>query len=195
MTMKNQITLGTKVVVSDPCYEIPTWCQAIVDGVKPGKYYVHAHKLDIDGWGERVCALVAIHEDHEFSNIYLDLNPNEIGVDSGQAGIFDFDSYRNDGHINLIPRVLEEPFRSWRSENETGCDWYDHVSEYTLSDESWGRYEYGTMSSSGIGDGSYSLYTATVDENSPEIVGFVIDFGLDGNIIENLEEMLQNENA
>ena len=188
--MKNQITLGTKVVVSDPCYEIPTWCQATVDGVKPGKYHVHAHKLDIDGWGERVCALVAIHEDHEFSNIYLDLNPNEIGVDSGQAGIFCMTSYRNNEVYDTIPRKLEEPFSSWGDPDEPGKKWYDRICELTLCTESWGSYDTGVVSSSGIGDGSYSLYTATVDETNPEIVGFVIDFGLDGNLIDNLEEML-----
>ena len=191
MTMK-QITLGSKVVVSDPCYSIPTWCQEIVEGVKPGKYNVFIHKLDIDGWGERVCALVAIHEDHEFNNIYLDHYSDNIGVDSGQAGIFDYSSYRNDSIVDSIPKMkLKEEFTLYGGRMESGDEWYERICTHTLSEESWGTYDTGVVSSSGIGDGSYQLYTATEGEDSTPIIGFVINFGLDGNLIDNLEELFE----
>ena len=36
--MKKRITLTNRVVVSDPCYDIPTWCQIILNNVLPGGY-------------------------------------------------------------------------------------------------------------------------------------------------------------
>ena len=88
----NTIKLNKKVVVSDPCYSIPTWCQAVIDNVKPGTYYTTVKKHDAGNWGNRCSMIYAIHED------YID-HPNlikrwektnyDIGVDSGQCGIFD----------------------------------------------------------------------------------------------------------
>ena len=48
--MTNKIKLGTEVVVSDPCYTIPTWCQAVVNKVKPGMYDTHLKKHDAGDW-------------------------------------------------------------------------------------------------------------------------------------------------
>jgi hypothetical protein len=72
---------------------------------------------------------------------------------------------------------------------EEGDKWYETICSRTLGVLQWGVYDRGVVSSSGIGDGSYSLYTATVDEEGKEIVGFIIDFGIDGDLFENLEEV------
>jgi hypothetical protein len=191
MTMKNQINLGNKVVISDPCYTIPTWCQEVIDGVKPGKYNVFAHKLELDMWGERVCALVAIHEDHEITNIYFDHHSDNVGVDSGQAGIFDIDTYRKDELTDQMGLGDGDItfFGDYNRPVEEGEKWYETICSRTLGVLQWGVYDRGVVSSSGIGDGSYSLYTATVDEEGKEIVGFIIDFGIDGDLFENLEEV------
>ena len=96
------ITLKSKVMVSDPCYEIPTWCQKSFTSVKPGKYHTFVLRTDEEDWGIRCARLFAIHEDainKKFDWFRLSVN---IGVDSGQAGIFSLETYRNDKIANPI---------------------------------------------------------------------------------------------
>ena len=54
-----------------------------------------------------------------------------------------------------------------------GDDWYEKMCKFTLSEASWGAYDNGVVSSSGIGDGAYDLY---VMKDGDEIVGMKVDF-------------------
>jgi hypothetical protein len=175
-----KIVLGTEVMVSDPCYEVPTWCQIKVKNVLSGKYVPDAVKLDCDDWGNRVAYLTAIHEDYIGQDLKWKREPGEVGVDSGQAGIFSMDSYRNDDIVDNIGLgdgdiSFFEGFPIDRSENG-GEKWYRAMCSRTLGKNSWGSYTDGVVSSSGLGDGSYDLYVARVNR---KIVGFCIDFGID----------------
>jgi hypothetical protein len=174
--------LGTQVVVSDPCYTIPTWCQIIVDNVLPGYYEPHVKKSDLGDWGNRIGALLAIHEDYigkedELNLTWVD-HAGEVGVDSGQAGIFSRETYRNDNIVDSIPKAeLKEEFRLFGGRVEEGDKWYERISTHTLSDKSWGMYYEGVVSSSGIGDGGYDLYVLTTEDGV--VVGFCIDYLID----------------
>ncbi len=174
-----EFNLGTKVVVSDPCYTIPTWCHAIVEDVLPGKYIGTVQMYDGGDWGNRVEKLRAVHENHSMVShkIKWELFPVEIGVDSGQAGIFDFDHYRNDEHSESydLPLIFGN---DW-CENE-GDKWYQRMCSLTLgkkndgiSDDHYGSSPDGIVSSSGYGDGSYDLYVGKINN---QIVGFEIVF-------------------
>jgi len=45
--MKNTFEITSGVMVcSDPCYEIPTWCQGIVENVKKGTWLAGVEKID-----------------------------------------------------------------------------------------------------------------------------------------------------
>ena len=98
----SKIKLGQQVVVSDPCYTIPTWCQAVVDGVKPGTYESYVKKVDLNDWGVRCSMLIAVHEDYRDGVLRWEEYPADIGVDSGQCGIFSSESYRNDSITERI---------------------------------------------------------------------------------------------
>jgi len=183
--MTTKIKLGSEVVVSDPCYEIPTWCQAQVEGVLPGVYNTTARKTETDGWGNRISYLTAIHEDYvnDISKLKWKRYPVEIGVDSGQAGIFDMETYRNDSiasSIGLgdgdISFFSQEPWNTMNPDEESGAVWYKAMCSRTLGKKSWGTYEQGVVTSSGLGDGSYDLYVA---KEKDKIVGFIIDFQCD----------------
>lgn len=173
-----KITLGSKVVVSDPCYTIPTWCQAVVENVNPGHYRTHVVKSDQGGWGNRCSHLIAIHEDHCHQNEKFQWKrfPASIGVDSGQAGIFSFQSYRKDE----LPFDTEGYNFGEGWDTEKGDKWYRQMCERTLGEEQWGTYDEGVVSSSGIGDGSYELLVAT---KKNKVIGFVINFYLDNRSI------------
>lgn len=89
--MKKIIRLGEKVMVSDPCYGLNTWCQGVLENVLPGNYECKVEYSDEGDWGTRVSAIEVTHEDCTYE--IFESQDFEVGVDSGQAGIFDYDYY------------------------------------------------------------------------------------------------------
>jgi len=164
--MKNQILLGERVIVSDPCYEVPTWCQEIIKNVRPGMYDITVDYRESDGWGERVHSLTVLH--NIIKSPIWEHHCNHIGVDSGQAGVFCMTSYRNDDIAGNLPWLTEkgDPFgdHPFRPSKEVGEKWYVKMCDRTLSTEQgWGVYDTGVVSSSGYGDGQYELLTSQMD--------------------------------
>jgi hypothetical protein len=76
-----------------------------------------------------------------------------VGVDSGQAGIFDASNYRNDNVIVGMP------------ENAHICGkldkFYGACCDVTLGDVGAGVIPFGFVSSSGWGDGGYESFIAS----------------------------------
>jgi len=175
-----KINLGKSVIVTDPSYNTETWCQAKVDNVKEGEYISHCEIVDTDGWGKRCSLLIASHSSYNVNNLNWEVYPKEIGVDSGQAGIFDMAYYRKDGLDIEVPKVGYDgqPFdrldEIMKPENE-GDDFYLKMCKFTLSEKKWGGFENGVVCQSGYGDGGYVLYVAR-EEYSGKIIGFCIDF-------------------
>lgn len=166
----NQITLSENVMVSDPCYSLDTWCQTKLNIVLPGKYNVEVDKSDEGGWGVRVSSITVIHEDYDDTDDWE--QHSECGVDSGQCGVFCMTSYRNDEvSEGITTPPLDRPFvLPYR---EDGDKWYDKMCQFTLGKESWGVYDTGVVSSSGIGDG---LYPMDVMMDGDKIVGIRLDY-------------------
>lgn len=167
-----KFNLGSKVVVSDPCYEIPTWCHAVVEGVLPGTYIGEINTSDEGVWGTRVANLKAIHEDHHLTKhkIKWEQHPNTIGVDSGQCGIFNFDQYRDDKQSESYD--IELMFSGDWSD-KPGDDWYQRMCTLTNSEDSYGVTPDGIVSCTGFGDGAYTLMVGKVND---VIVAFEIEF-------------------
>lgn len=166
--------LGSKVMVSDPSYEVGIWCQSKLENVKPGEYIGFAEMIHDADWGVRVSKLYALNKDFMKLEFWdWELSGNEIGVDSGQAGIFDLESYRNDSV--QIENVPENKIMDSMKSDEKGDEWYRNLTKITL-DEDFAIYSGGIASRSGIGDGGYSLFTAYEDG---EVVGICIDFHMD----------------
>ena len=169
---KGTIKLGDKVMVSDPCYGLNTWCQGVLENVLPGIYDCYVEYSDEGVWGVRSASIEVIHQDCE--NPQFEAEDFEVGVDSGQAGIFDYDHYAR--------------YHSDRLESEhVDDDWYEKVCGITLSKEQAGIVDgVGFVSSSGYGDGGYVCRTAK-DENG-RIVAIRVDF-----IEENEDEEYEDE--
>lgn len=91
------ITLSDKVRVTDPCYDIDTWCAGTLDNVLPGEFncsYNHDAKKWFNGETyERVTAIEAHHKDYPNIKATEYMKDIDVGVDSGQAGIFDFEMF------------------------------------------------------------------------------------------------------
>ena len=164
--MKNQIKLTGEVIVSDPCYTVPTWCQEVIKNVRPGMYDTEVEMSDEGDWGNRVKSLTVLHENIKSPN--WEHYSNNIGVDSGQAGVFCMTSYRKDSVVRELPWLTTKgnPFgdlTTLPNFKEEGEDWYVKMCDRTLREEQWGTYDTGVVSSTGYGDGSYELQVCQMD--------------------------------
>jgi hypothetical protein len=136
------INLSDKIIISDPCYERGIWCAISDFEVMPGKYETFIVKYE-----NRAAAVIAVHSDYIGTlNSDWELYVGEIGVDSGQAGIFDDSIYPE----------KEEPKGKWDDEDS----FYGECCKLTLSNAQGGilKNEKGVVSSSGYGDGRYELF-------------------------------------
>ena len=160
MIKQFEVTSG-KLVCSDPCYSIPTWCQGIVENVKNGVWGAEINLSDQQDWGMRVASLYIVneHANATMTDIETKIFEDEplnfaAGVDSGQFGFFDFAHYRNDESAKDLPK---QDFGE-NYDIQEGDAWYRACSGLTLGDEQWGVLPNGVVSSSGFGDGSYDVY-------------------------------------
>ena len=151
-----------KVMVSDPCYKIGTWCQGIVGNVKKGKWNAQIFVSDEGDWGNRVAVLIASHNSIKGQIAYTCPNWKEekfeVGVDSGQAGIFDLKEFHSDNGDYNDPK-----------------SWYKRVCDLTLIGAGGIMDNSGVCSSSGFGDGGYICKTIT---KKNKVVAIMIDFCL-----------------
>lgn len=164
------IELGPRVIVSDPVYEKNT--KSIIPNVKPGKWIVSVKTMEKGDLGKRNAFLKMTHKDTKEKDLVWKKKRNFcVDVDSGQAGIFDVRTYRDEGAANMIPWSSNKP-AVFKDDL-----WYSKISDMTLDRKNnyWGTYANGAASASGWGDGGYDLYVAK--ENN-KIVGMYIDFNL-----------------
>lgn len=144
-----KVTSGT-VIVSDPCYACPTWCQGVLMNVKKGSWDAFVKIKE----KEKCCGeIIAIHSDvskDDIGDLDWELAPFVVGVDSGQAGIFDASVYQNDATVPEKPKFKAKILAR---------DWYCMCCDTTL----YTRYKAGVVpggvvSQSGYGDGIYDAY-------------------------------------
>jgi hypothetical protein len=195
--------------ISDPCYERDTWCSGVVNNCLTGKWEAFIDKQVKKGWGDRVTRLTVRAVGAE-GNGYSEHLKIDVGVDSGQAGIFDDKLYlsnmktphlltggkeyhrkqyefrleelqsldRTSTENDLIDRRIDQVIAHLTEYDEaspgSSVDFYDVCCDKTLSNLGAGTVEYGAVSSSGFGDGSYSAYAAYTDDG--KVCEIYIDF-------------------
>ena len=197
--------------ISDPCYDKDTWCAGVVSNCVKGEWEAFIEKREISGWGTRVLKLIVKAKGHEADE--RDLLPIDVGVDSGQAGVFDEGLFKsNMKKAHKLTGNKEYSARSYILEieqvreliKETGAsetlqkqldkkiarleafdseelkfskEFYEVCCDKTLGDMSAGTVEYGAVSSSGLGDGSYAAFAGK--NKAGQICEIEIDFQLD----------------
>ena len=171
-----KIFLSEEVMVSDPCYQVSTWCQHVLTNVLQGYYQPFCKIQDEGSWGERNAILLVVHENHQFDDLKWEMVEDAtIGVDSGQAGIFSLPTYRNNDHIMTQEHPQDGTWTYGEMGTDDGDKFYDLMCGLTINTkDGWGGYDSGVVSSSGYGDGSYDLYVAK--NNDGKIVGISIVF-------------------
>lgn len=128
----------TQLDVTDPGYDKNVWCRIKVD-IVPGEYIYKADIRKIKGDGNRVTQLSIINVSAK-SRARIGKLVGEIGVDAGLAGFFE--------------NKPDYDFDQWRKICET-LDDFKFVYEAKKDNEL--RCS-GVFSSSGLGDGCYSVY-------------------------------------
>lgn len=175
--MKTFKIVSGKMVITDPCYTLPTWCQGIVENVKNG---IWTADVEMDDQSGRVSAIYCYNNEAYIRNRNLASEvfaapkmPFVVGVDSGQAGFFDLDNYRKDDSIG------DSPLADYISDEKDGDKFYAACCACTHNDKDrtvrYGTIPYGAVSSSGYGDGSYNCHGLT-DFSGNEYVAFMIEF-------------------
>lgn len=167
-------SLGTKVMVSDPCYKLGTWCQGVLENVKSGVWEAYLKMIDTGMWGVRVAELITISSEHceKHLTIMDEHQEFEVGVDSGCAGVFDYEYYCKS-----------------HTDEDVNEDWYEKqiIQQFFPGDQStWQKSVFtesnGVVSNSGYGDGGYDCYVARNTEG--EIVGIRIVYIIEEEINE-----------
>lgn len=161
-----------EMFISDPGYDKDTWCAKLVKNCKTGTWeaYININKYVFSLPGDTVCddrRVASVFIRHEsvakdiFGTIHLteegkgayirwsgdweNLSDN-IGVDSGQAGFFDYTKF---GDNSLFETEGKCGF---------GDKWYSNCCDATLEDFAGIVAGCGINSSSGFGDGCYTAW-------------------------------------
>lgn len=162
------IKIKDKVIISDPCYSLDTWCMTSQDNMLSGNYNYYIEESDEKDWGIRVKSIEIVHEKYKRPKRWKFKN-SLVGVDSGQAGIFcssiyptleeengeygDLDSFygkccdltmQNYDELELYSKLLED-IKNKESKifygNLSSLEWnYNYYKEHVECLESFEKY-------------------------------------------------------
>lgn len=149
-----------KLVISDPSIPLKE-TNNLISPVKTGKWNAYVGKREFvfgDGKrGERCTRLNVYHESlspDKISGIEWEKGQFDIGIDTGQVGVFSPKVFRNDDILDNKPKF------------DTNDPWYDMCCDITLGNNKAGVVKGGVVSSSGFGDGYYDFkYSTDSDDN------------------------------
>jgi hypothetical protein len=108
----------------------------VIEDCRTGQWQSTIERQHFGSWGNRIVRLTVNHVDG--GNGPEETADFEVGVDSGQAGVFD------------------DRFYSGDSDSDDG--FYDECCRLTLSKKGAGVLAHGAVSTSGLGDGGYEAY-------------------------------------
>lgn len=170
-----------QIHVSDPCYDgLDDFLLTDTVEVKPGKWLAWIEVSDEGDWGKRVSHLYASHEGRPVSvyDAWGEAIHDEIAVDSGQAGFFDLEHYRRneDAAGYVFRHDTDDPYHmNWLTDIAANDGkWYAMCCDKTIDDQHAGVVPGGCVSSSGYGDGCYTLFEHRDSDGA--VVALLLEF-------------------
>lgn len=158
-----KIELGNTVIVTDPCYEIGTWCTYLINTMKPGTYEASVaicNDTSADWRSGRIAVQYVLPNGMTVEDFNKKAKEySSIGVDSGTAGIFDFE-YFKEVQETKDDHYKDEKF--YNARNQASPVWTIGTPD-----------KKGIVTSSGIGDGGYTV--SCIEENG-EIIAISLVF-------------------
>lgn len=193
----NSIQLSDMVRVTDPSYKMRSRYAGTLKDVLPGEYICFSQEADMGNWDMRIARIEVRHKDY-LDAVFQEYANFNIGVDSGQCGIFDLAYYqahhRDESWYEMIgekacAKKANPQYRKFKDSlyyedgKRDGSARDSAYSQYLNSPESC-QYTYcfaadtvdgkGFVSSSGLGDGLYGFWIARNEDG--KIVGIRVDF-------------------
>lgn len=144
--------------ISDPCYKKDVWCTGAIPNCKTGKWEAVTAYYNDGLFGRRVSMLAARAVDGNASFDLLDelgdlaVGDFEVGVDSGQAGMYDDATYGLDRIVESLP-TPDDIYGTG-----PGSLWFSCCCEATDTENCADVLPNGVVSRSGFGDGGYTAF-------------------------------------
>lgn len=155
--------LSGRLMISDPCYSRDTWCQGVLKDCEVGTWWayvvrddrerriseLHAHKGGVPEWALNKGRWELAGVENEFGALE-ELN---VGVDSGQCGIYDDSAFPDDTG-------------DYGGDDEPPSEYRKICEAVNGPDDSFGPGVAivldgrGVCSQSGYGDGGYNVYVS-----------------------------------
>lgn len=165
-----KVALSNKVIITDPCYTLDTGCVKILHTVRPGDYIGYLALAD-EEYGKyadgRIAEQYLVPDGMKITD--LDCSKFEpigdIGVDSGTAGIFNYNFFADIRNQESEKKITWKEFHDKiYKKNHPGVDanWTAGIVDGE-----------GIVSSTGYGDGGYAIYGIIEDD---EIVALNLVF-------------------
>lgn len=145
--------------ISDPCYKKDVWCTGIIPNCRTGRWEAVTAYYNDGLFGRRVSMLAARAVDSSASFDLLDelgdlaVGDFDVGVDSGQAGMYDDATYGLDSIAESLPTPPDKIYGT-----EPGSLWYSCCCEATDTEIRADVLPNGVVSRSGFGDGGYTAF-------------------------------------
>lgn len=172
----NELMFDGEIIIADPCFEYDE--EVVVEklNVKSGLWHGYVYRQNQNTKQNpdmRNTMLVSLHDEVVNMPYKLWKNKGRVSVESGQAGIFTKESYRND---KLVEENIDREELKYKMDvAPEGGKWYEYASNGTLdTDIDADCVLDGFISSSGYGDGSYDIFV--LENKDKEIVGIKIEF-------------------
>ena len=163
-----------KLCITDPCYLKGTWCAGVgFERLRMVNGFVQQPTKIVE-LGEKNKRNCCLSNDHfklgDLAFIDWKELKFDIGVDSGQCGIFDYKKYPDT-----------------EADYDDTEGFYRKCCDITLGDEPYGSINFGVVSSSGFGDGSYTAY-GIYEDDKETLIGVRVVFIADEDLMESTEE-------
>ncbi|WP_270167267.1 DUF4241 domain-containing protein [Paenibacillus sp. SYP-B4298] len=155
------IVSSGELVVADPCHELnrESTVMGVASPVRNGTWQAVSERMELENWGEACASLIAFHTEHGTEDGDWVKCPFIVGAVSGQAGIFDRESYRVS--------------RTESGHEAAGSQWYTDCCHLIEARDS-GVIPGGTVSRTGMGAGTYGAYYRV--DAQQQVVGVKIIF-------------------
>lgn len=156
-----------KIRATDPCYDLKTWCAGDFRARK-GTWTAGAVRVRDMQMGERVMYLGAAAPGTSLERLMemaqepgiLQDSGIDVGVDSGQCGLFDAEAFASPGNEDALKVVVDghpdQKFMAGLQKDRDNGLFYAACCALTCADGlNAGILPMGCVSESGFGDGSY----------------------------------------
>lgn len=146
-----KIKIKDKLVVSDPCYNLDDWT-IILNNMLEGDYRCFFERTE----DYRIAESWIVHENYNIDKEKIEEIKDYIGVDSAQAGFFDYDYFKENSELREKNKdKYDEEYQN--KIYDLTYRYFEEIKDKYFSGGITSKNE-AFVSSSGYGDGNYNCF-------------------------------------